>query len=170
MIEKIQKIIKDNIIFIIIVIAIILTRIFIVTLVRVDGASMNNTLKDGDILVENKLNTDYKRFDIVVVKHNKDKLIKRIIGLPGENIKYRNGFLYVNGKKIKEPFIKEKTEDFNLIALGYNKIPKDHYFVVGDNRNNSLDSRILGLFKKDQIKGTVNLRVFPFNKIGKINK
>lgn len=168
--DKSKKLIKEYLPYVIIIIIIILIRSFIVTLVRVDGNSMVDTLHNGEILVLNKLDRNYKRFDIVVIKYNNERLVKRIIGLPGEQIRYRNNNLYVNGKKIEEKFIKENTENFNLTELGYNKIPKDCYFVVGDNRNNSLDSRYIGLIKKEQIKGTTNIRLFPFNKIGKIKR
>ena len=145
--DKSKKLIKEYLPYVIIIIIIILIRSFIVTLVRVDGNSMVDTLHNGEILVLNKLDRNYKRFDIVVIKYNNERLVKRIIGLPGEQIRYRNNNLYVNGKKIEEKFIKENTENFNLTELGYNKIPKDCYFVVGDNRNNSLDSRYIGLIK-----------------------
>lgn len=159
---------KEYLPYIIILLIIILIRTFIVTLVRVDGNSMVDTLHNGEILLLNKLDNDYKRFDVVVIKYNNERLVKRIIGLPGEQVKYRNNHLYINGKKVEEEFIKEDTENFNITELGYNRIPKDYYFVVGDNRDNSLDSRYIGLIKKDQIKGTTSIRLFPFNKIGKI--
>ena len=162
--------IKEYLPYVIIIIVIVLIRSFIVTLVRVDGNSMVDTLHNGEILVLNKLDKDYKRFDIVVIKHNNERLVKRVIGLPGEQVRYKNNTLYINGKKVEEKFIKETTENFNITELGYNKIPKGYYFVVGDNRDNSLDSRYIGLIKKEQIKGTTNIRLFPFNKIGKVNK
>ena len=77
--------------------------------------------------------------------------------------------LYINGKYIKEPFLKnnQKTYDFNLEELGYKKVPKNSYFVLGDNRTNSADSRVLGTIEKNRIQGTTNFTIFPFNKIGK---
>lgn len=166
--EKIKNILKEYLPYIIILMVIILIRTFIVTLVRVDGSSMENTLHNGEILVLNKLDKDYERFDIVVIKYNNERLVKRIIGLPGEQVRYRNSQLFINGKKIKENFIEEETANFNIMELGYNRIPKGYYFVVGDNRDNSLDSRYIGLIKKEQIQGTTKIRLFPFHKIGKI--
>lgn len=166
--EKIQKKLKEYLPYIVILIAIILIRTFIVTLVRVDGSSMENTLHNGEILVLNKLEKDFERFDIVVIKYNNERLVKRIIGLPGEQVRYRNNQLFINGKKIKESFIEEETSNFNIMELGYNRIPKGYYFVVGDNRDNSLDSRYIGLIKKEQIQGTTKIRLFPLHKIGKI--
>ena len=166
--EKIKNILKEYLPYILILIVIIFIRTFIVTLVRVDGSSMEKTHHNGEILILNKLDKDFDRFDIIVIKYNNERLVKRIIGLPGEQVRYRNNQLFINGKKIKEKFIDGETANFNIMELGYNKIPKNYYFVVGDNRDNSLDSRYIGLIKKEQIQGTNKIRLFPFRKIGKI--
>lgn len=166
--NHIKKITKEYLPYIILLLIVVFIRTFLVTLVQVDGTSMESTLHNNEILLLNKLDKNYQRFDIVVLKYNKERLVKRIIGLPGEQVRYRNNHLYVNGKKIKETFIKEKTGNFNITELGYQKIPEGYYFVVGDNRDNSLDSRYIGLIKKDQILGTTKIRIFPFTKIGKI--
>ena len=98
--EKIKNIIKELYPYVMIVVVVVLFRTFIATPVRVDGASMDSTLNDGDILILNKLNTNYERFDVVVVEvtinNKKSKLVKRIIGMPGESIKYKNNELYIN--------------------------------------------------------------------------
>ena len=126
---------------------------------------MYPTLEDGEILILKKYDKSYERFEIAVIKHDNDMLVKRIIGLPGENVKYKNNKLYINGKKIEEPLYLE-TDDFSLMDLGYTKIPDDYYLVLGDNRYNSTDSRIFGLIKKEDILGTTSLRICPFKKIG----
>lgn len=167
--------IKELYPYVVIIIVVVLFRTFIATPVRVNGASMGSTLKDGDILILNKLNHNYKRFDVVVINKKvngiKTKLVKRIIGLPGESIEYKGNELYINGKKLEDVSI-SRTANFTIEDL-YNieKIPKDTYFVMGDNRNNSSDSRDyrIGLIKKDEIVGTTTIRLFPFNKIGKFN-
>lgn len=173
--EKLKSIIKELYPYILIVIIVVLFRTFIATPVRVDGSSMDSTLKDGDILILNKLNNSYERFDVVVVEvtvdGKKSKLVKRIIGLPGESIKYKNNELYINNKIIDD-VATERTNDFTLEELyTIKRIPKDTYFVMGDNRNNSRDSRdyTVGLIKKENIVGTTTTRLFPFNKIGKFN-
>ena len=173
--EKLKSIIKELYPYILIVIIVVLFRTFIATPVRVDGSSMDSTLKDGDILILNKLNNSYERFDVVVVEvtvdGKKSKLVKRIIGLPGESIKYKNNELYINNKIIDD-VATERTNDFTLEELyTIKRIPKDTYFVMGDNRNNSRDSRdyTVGLIKKENIIGTTTIRLFPFNKIGKFN-
>ncbi len=160
---------KELIIYGSIILAIILIRTFIVTPVRVNGTSMYSTLNDGEIMILNKINykfTDIKRFDIVVVKTENNKIIKRVIGLPGETLKYEDNVLYINGQEVKESYLKEKTEDFNINELGYKKIPQDCYFVMGDNRDNSNDSRIIGCVKREQIKGKTSLVIFPFKNAG----
>ena len=170
-----EKIMKELYPYIIIVVVVVLFRTFIATPVRVDGSSMDSTLKDGDILILNKLNNSYERFDVVVVEvtidDKKSKLVKRIVGLPGEHIKYEDNELYINNKKI-EDIATERTSDFSLDEI-YNidKIPDNYYFVMGDNRNASRDSRdyTVGLIEKENILGTTTLRLYPFNKIGKFN-
>lgn len=162
-----MKFIKELIPYVVIIIIVVLFRTFIATPVRVDGSSMDPTLKNGDILVLNKLSKNYKRFDIVVIKSNNTKLVKRIIGLPGESIEYKNNLLYINGEVIDDVSL-EKTEDFNLESLyGIKKIPNGYYFVMGDNRDGSSDSRDyrVGLIKKENILGKTIFRIFPFNKI-----
>lgn len=163
-----KKIIDELKSYVIIVIVVVLFRTFIATPVKVDGSSMDSTLKNNDILILNKLDKSYDRFDIVVIKYGKTKLVKRVIGLPGENIEYKDNELYINGKKLEDKSI-SRTADFSLNDL-YNKdkIPDGYYFVMGDNRANSLDSRseLVGLINKKDIIGTTRIRLFPFNKIG----
>ena len=168
--DKIINIVKEIIPYIIVILLAILIRTFIASPVRVNGPSMNDTLKDGQILLLNKMNKNYKRFDIVVIDSNGMKIIKRIIGLPGESIEYKNNSLYINNKYV-EDMTDEVTADFSLEELyGYKIIPKGYYFVMGDNRNNSSDSRnpSIGLIKKSDIKGKVKIRLWPLNKIGKV--
>ena len=163
---------KELIIYLVIIIAIIVIRTFIITPVRVSGSSMYPTLKNGEIMILNKLDyklNEIKRYDIVVVNSGENKIIKRIIGLPGETLKYENNTLYIDGKEMKEPYLQEETEDFNITELNYEKIPKDCYFVIGDNRDNSKDSRIIGCVKKEEIEGTASLVIYPFNKVGSRN-
>ena len=135
------------------------------TPVKVNGTSMNDTLNHGDTMILNKIDVkvnQLKRFDIVVIETGDTYLIKRVIGLPNETIKYEDGKLYINGKKINDPYYKNgNTKDFDNV-----KIPEDNYFVMGDNRNDSIDSRIIGVIDKEDIIGTTKLVIFPFKNIG----
>lgn len=162
-----KKWIKDILPYIIIIVIALLIRTFLVTLVRVDGTSMDPTLKNNDIIVLKKYDKKYQYGDIVILNYMDTKLVKRIIGLPGEHIKVANGKLYVNGKKVDDPY-SQLTNDFYLENLGYDKIPKGYYFVMGDNRKASSDSRMIGLIKESDILGTVSFRIFPFNHIGTV--
>lgn len=164
-----MKKIKDSISFIVIILAIILIRLFIVTPVRVDGPSMNDTLHDGDILLLDKYDNKYERFEIVVFNYSGERLIKRVIGLPGEVVSYKNNKLYINGNEIEDNYGLGYTENFELKDLNLTKIPDNEYLVMGDNRNDSLDSRYFGTISKDKILGSVKYRLFPFNKFGKVN-
>lgn len=166
-----KKVIKDIVPYIAIILIVVLIRSFIATPVRVTGYSMYPTFDDGQILILNKTKKEYKRFDVVVVNYNGEKLIKRIIGLPGEHIQYKNNKLYVNGKYVVESFLNNdvKTNDFDIIDLMITSfIPKDSYLVLGDNRENSTDSRVFGFVKKENILGTTVFSVFPFTKFGTI--
>ncbi len=159
--------IKEYLSYFIVIIVVILIKIFIVTPIRVNGPSMNNTLKNNDIMILNEISYKFNglnRFDIVVVRYNDEHLIKRVIGLPGDTIKYENDVLYVNGKKVKENFDHAETADVEEI-----KIPEGEYYVMGDNRVNSTDSRIIGTIKLKDIKGTTKYTIFPFKRFGNKN-
>lgn len=161
-----MKFLKEFIPYLFIIIIVVLIRSFIVTPVRVQGSSMIPTLKDKQILLLNKWDKTYDRFSIVVLNYNNTKLVKRVVGLPGDYISYKDNKLYINKKEVKEKFKHGKTENFKLEELGYDKIPDDYYFVMGDNRSNSTDSRVIGLVSKKDILGTTNLSLFPFNRFG----
>ena len=169
--RKTKEFIKKIYPYIIVIIVVILIRSFIVTPAVVDGASMEDTLYNNNVVILNKLDyklNDIKRFDVVVLKYNGEKLIKRVIGLPGEHVEFKDGNLYIDGFLTEENYGKTTTDDFKLETLGYLNIPGDMYFVVGDNRNNSADSRIIGLIKKEDILGSVSFRIFPLTKIGRV--
>jgi signal peptidase I len=164
---KSYKTIRD---YLLIILFVIMLRLFIITPVQVNGDSMLNTLHHSDVMILNIIGyriKDVKRFDIIVFKYNDEPLIKRVIGLPGEFVEYRNNKLYINGVLVDDPVLDEITSDFNLSeALGYDTVPNNSYFVLGDNRNNSTDSRYIGFINKRDIMGKTNLVVFPFNRLG----
>ena len=166
-----MKIIKELCPYVIIILVVVLIRTFIATPVRVDQLSMYPTLNPKDILVLNKLDRNFERFDIVVIKTGNTKIVKRIIGLPGENIEYKDNELYINGEII-EDMTYARTKDFTLKNLyDIDKLPQNKYFVMGDNRPNSQDSRSdeIGIIDKKDIIGTVKFRVYPFNRFGIID-
>ena len=166
-----KNIIKEIFSYIVIILAVILFRTFLYSPIRVTGDSMIPTLYDGDIMILNKIGyriNGLNRFDIVVVKYQNEKIIKRVIGLPGDYVEYKDDILYINDKKVEETYKRDITNDFSLESLGYTVIPEDKYLVLGDNRGISKDSRIIGLVNKDDIQGYTNLIIFPFNKIKKV--
>ena len=162
---KITKWLKENIVFLIILTAIIITRIFFFSPIRVNGTSMHPSLQDKEFMILSKigLKQGINRFDIVVVQENNKYIIKRVIGLPGESVMYKDSKLYINGKVIEDNYSKTTTNDFDNVVLGENE-----YFVMGDNRAVSSDSRIIGPVNIKNIKGKTNLIIFPFNKMGTV--
>ena len=159
-----MKVIKEVIPYIVIVVVVVLIRTFIITPVRVDGDSMKNTLKNGDILLLYKLSS-INRFDIIVLDEEKDneKIIKRVIGLPGETVAIKKGKIYINDKVIDDEYAYGETSDYNKVTLR-----DDEYFILGDNRLISKDSRYFGPIKDNEIKGKIVFRLFPFTKIGTV--
>ncbi len=159
-----MKVIKEVIPYIVIVVVVVLIRTFIITPVRVDGDSMKNTLKNGDILLLYKLSS-IDRFDIIVLDEEKDneKIIKRVIGLPGETVAIKKGKIYINDKVIDDEYAYGETSDYNKVTLR-----DDEYFILGDNRLISKDSRYFGPIKDNEIKGKIVFRLFPFTKIGTV--
>ncbi len=165
--RDVKEFFKDALKYIIAIVVILIVAIYVVSFQEVIGPSMNDTLKSGDITVVNKLIyrlRNIKRNEIVSLKKDDKVMVKRIIGLPGEHIEYKDNILYVDGKKISDSR-SASTKDFKLESIGYETIPKDMYLVLGDNRTNSSDSRTFGLVKKSDIIGKVNMRIYPFNKI-----
>lgn len=160
-----MKFIKELIPYIVILVGVVLVRTFVVTPVIVSGSSMDDTLHDKDILLLAKYDKSFERNDIIVFDYQDTKLVKRIIGFPGEHIKYEYGKLYINGEQVNDDF-SHLTLDFDLNYLGYDVIPEGYYFVLGDNRMKSSDSRIIGLVSEDVINGTAIFSLWP---IGKIN-
>lgn len=159
-----MKIIKELIPYVVILLVVVLIRSFIATPVVVSGSSMDRTLNDGDILLLTKFDKKYDRFDIVVFDYNDTKLVKRIIGLPGEHVKYEDGVLYINNKEVADEF-GYITSNYDLKYLGYDVIPEGYYFVLGDNRTKSSDSRMIGLISEDVIDGVASFGIWPFGKI-----
>ena len=163
-----MKLLKEIWSYFAIIILVLIFRTFIISPVSVDGDSMYSTLKDKEMLLLKKYDKSFDRFDIVVFQHGSSKIIKRIIGLPGEYVEYKNNELYIDGEIIEDVKLLTDTPDFKLEELNLSIIPEDMYFVLGDNRTNSLDSRTIGLIEKEDILGTVDFRVFPFKRFGKI--
>ncbi len=144
-------------------------RTFIFEPVRVDGNSMLYTLENNEFMIATKfdyLAGDPERFDVVICDYpNTDDgmyRVKRVIGLPGETIALKKGELYVNGEFVEQNF--EMTP--NETDFGPFTVPEGHYFVMGDNRNNSKDSRspMVGALERKMIKGHVRCVVFPLSK------
>ena len=161
--EKFKKILKEYLPYVVIIILVLIIKSNVVAPIRVNGRSMYSTLKNGDIMILDIIGyrtSELKRFNIVVIDNGKDYLIKRVIALPNEEIEYKDNKLYINGKLIKDKYGKGKTKDFKV------KLKKDEYFVLGDNREDSLDSRYYGPFNKKRILGKTSFTVFPFNRFG----
>ncbi|WP_226578713.1 signal peptidase I [Halobacillus litoralis] len=163
----------------------IIVRVFLFAPVVVEGPSMLTTLHSGDHLIVSKLHYSLgspDRFDVVVFHATERKdYIKRIIGLPGDHIAYENDQLYVNGKQVDEPFLEGRknqlpedeilTEGFTIEDLpgGYEVVPEGQVLVLGDNRNNSTDSRMLGMISEDQMVGKAVLAYWPLDRIRLVN-
>ena len=162
---------KEIIEYIVLIIVILLIRTYLFVPIMVSGNSMVPTLNNGDVMILNKFKylVNYiKRFDIVVVDYENEYIIKRVIGLPGDYIEYKNDILYVNSKKVEENYNREFTDDFDLNDLNKEIIPNNYYLVLGDNRPISKDSRKIGLIDKKNIKGSTNFVLFPFSRFGKV--
>jgi signal peptidase I len=153
---------------------------FAVQTVHVEGLSMFATLDDNDYLIANKI--DYRlhapqRGDIIILRppnNNSTDFIKRVIALPGERLLIRDGVVYINGHRLIEPYLPEAWVVFNnwpQTSTGNSNgtvIPPNQYFVMGDNRNKSQDSRYFGPIGRDRIDGRAWFRIWPLNHFGDI--
>ena len=160
-----MKILKEILPYAIILLVVILVRTFLVTPIKVNGQSMYDTLSGNEIMLLYRIG-EIKRYDMVVADlvvdgKKDDTLIKRVYGLPGETIKCENGIIYINDRKIDDPYATNETSDFEAVTLG-----DDEYFLLGDNRSISLDSRIIGPVHRKDIEGHTNFIIWPFSKFG----
>lgn len=164
----------------------ILIRTFLFFPFEVLGDSMVPTLTSGDRLILNRLGK-IERFDVVVFPapdstNEDDEYVKRIIGLPGDEITFYKDDLFINGQLVEEHYLEplkeandegQLTNDFSLMDVPGSTsavVPPDSYFVMGDNRQVSKDSRMFGFVSADQIEGTSSLRVWPLDRIGFLEK
>lgn len=163
----IKEFIKDFLKYIIFIFIVLIIAIYIIGLQQVVGDSMNPTLKNNDVVIIDKLTHNFitlKRGDIISFYYDNTKyLVKRIIGLPGETLVIKDNKIYINGEMISDYVADVAMDNFKLNEIGYEVIPKDMYFVLGDNRENSLDSRDyrVGLIKKDDVIGKKVIRLWP---------
>jgi signal peptidase I len=145
-------------------------RPFVVEAFYIPSESMIPTLQIGDRVLVNKFIyrfTEPKRGDVVVfesVEGGNEDLIKRVVGVPGDEISVRRGKLFVNGEPRRQPYVNKKFPDKSFFAP--TTVPKGHVFVMGDNRANSRDSRFFGSVPKGKIEGEAFLRFWPLGRIG----
>ncbi|MCM3216810.1 signal peptidase I [Niallia taxi] len=156
-----KKYIRNKLlVFIVACICLFVIRSYFFSLGKVDGESMYPTLNDHDYVLLNKVSYkigEPKRFDIIMFTlPDNSVLIKRVIGLPGEELEYKNNHLNVNGSVIKDPFLKEGANDFEPT-----NIPEGEIFVMGDNRDHSTDSRVFGTVPVTRILGESAIKIWP---------
>lgn len=151
----------------------ILIVVFVIQPVKVEGTSMQPELVDQERIFVNKFVYHFSgigRHDIVVFWYPKDptkSFIKRIIALPGETVRIRNGIVYVNGERLLEPYI--LPEHFDDSSYPSQTVPPGHYFVMGDHRNSSNDSRNWGCVPQENVFGKAIFRYWPVSKLGLID-
>lgn len=178
--EKETSFLKEVIGWILYILIIVGMTYFIVTYVgqrtKVSGDSMEVALQDGDNLIVDKISYNFRepeRFEIIVFPYKyaeKTYYIKRIIGMPGETIQIVDGYVYVNNERLDENYGLERMEVAG-IAEDPIELGADEYFVLGDNRNNSSDSRdsSVGVLKREDLIGRAWVRIWPLNKFGVIS-
>lgn len=174
--EVLKEILSTSLYLLCVLIVCFLVIKFVGQRTRVDGSSMEPTLSDGDNLIVDKISyrfNDPQRFDIIVFPYEYESntyYIKRIIGLPGETVRIDDaGNIYINGEVLEENYGKEVIQRAGL-ATNPITLADDEYFVMGDNRNNSVDSRYeqVGNLKREKLIGKAFVRIWPFEKFGKI--
>jgi signal peptidase I len=148
----------------------VVIRYFLFAPYEVNGTSMYPTLDGNELLIVNKFIYDVSspRYGDIVVFHTEEErdFIKRVIGVPGDKIEVKNGHVYRNNKQLNESYIAEEMiGDFNAVV-----VPKGHLFVLGDNRNNSKDSRIIGAVDDSAIVGRADIVVMPFKEFRLLHK
>ena len=144
----------------------VLIATLVLPVLQIEGTSMEPTLSNGDIVLLTKT-TRFDRGDLCGFTWNNKLLIKRVIGLPGDYIEIdADGTIYLNGDKLEEPYVEHKALGECDLEFPF-RVPQEQYFVIGDMRENSIDSRntVIGCIPKDQIVGKVFFRVWPFSRL-----
>jgi len=153
-----KEFIKGFVLYAVIFISVLLVVIYVLSFQIVIGDSMSPTYENNNVLILNKINYrifEVKRFSVMSVRRNNQILVKRAIGLPNEKIEYRDNQLYINDELVNYNFeTKGNVEDF-IIVLG-----EDEYYIMGDNREDSIDSRHFGAINKENIVGRVLFRIW----------
>lgn len=176
--SKAKEVLSTSLYFLFVIVVCFLVVKYVAQRTEVIGVSMMETLHDGDNLIMNKISYrlgEPERFDIVIFPFRNDErknYIKRIIGLPGETIQIDDhGNIFINGELLEEHYGKDVIENPGRAAEPF-VLGDDEYFVMGDNRNNSEDSRFyeVGPVHRDEILGKVWIRIFPLNRFGKVDK
>ena len=175
--SAVKEVISWVVTIVLAVAAALVIKNYVIINANIPSGSMENTIMTDDRLFGNRLaynkNRTPQRGDIIIFKFPDDEsenFIKRVIGLPGETVQIKGETIYINGKPLKEDYGKDPITDAGIaeepITLG-----DDEYFMLGDNRGNSTDSRdpSVGCVKRDWIVGKVSFRIYPFDSIGKIN-
>ena len=180
--EIVREIISTVLMIVVVVVVVLGFQKYVAQQVKVDGHSMDTSLQHGERLLMWRLG-DVDRFDVVVFRppNNPDKLyIKRVIGMPGDTVEMKDDVLYINGQPLEEPYLNPEvlqrqgtanfTQDFDIKNLPGStedgRVPAGHYFVMGDNRQNSLDSREIGFIEEDIILGETPFVFWPLNRFG----
>jgi signal peptidase I len=174
-----RSIFRELLSWIVYLVCIVAISLLIITYVgqrtRVDGHSMEPTLSDGDNLIVDKISYRFRepeRYEIVVFPYRYEEnvyYIKRIIGLPGETVQIMDGYVYINGEMLDEQYGAEVMENPGIAAEPIT-LGEDEYFVLGDNRNHSSDSRVetVGVIHRDELMGRAWVRIWPLNSFGLI--
>lgn len=155
------------------VVVCVLLITYVVQAFKVQGTSMSPELADGERILVNKFVyyvDDIHRGDVVVFWYPEDpnlSFIKRVIALPGESVEIRSGIVYINGSRLDEPYVSERNADRR--SFGPEEIRRGHYFVLGDNRKGSNDSRSWGLVPERYIYGKAILRLWPPDEMGVVH-
>ena len=176
---KERSILGEVLSWLIYIVIVVILSLGIITFIgqrtKVSGHSMETTLSDGDNLIVDKISyrfRDPERFEIIVFPFQYEEhtyYIKRIIGLPGETVQVIDGYVYINGEVLDENYGLEVMDDPGIAAEPIT-LGEDEYFVLGDNRNHSSDSRdpSVGVLHRDDIMGRAWIRIWPFDKFGVI--